>query len=425
MDWLAPWWPQADRAQTLRGWILLLGALLMILSSAIAHAQPTTIPITLNEGDLFVNAPVGVQKNAIEVRTFGFVSPALAVVRTPSPEPEPPILITSPAAGIHFGPGIVGLTPNRLSIAQTAQSIRVDGVELNVSETLIVPSDGITVTSITPNGDGTQVMLTVDVGVDAVPGLRRLVLIDNDGNVIPELVEKASLVLIEAEGPQIDSITPNRVAQGDVFDLVIRGRNLRGLPFVAERSLDDPNPEVLVTPASGVIVGSRVTVNDEGTLITVPIQILPGASAEPRLVQVSTRSGISSDLSSPANTLNISDQSLRVLDRLTSPLLGVQRGMPELDETFLISSIARVLKGPGVISIDPQTVMLDQTLTLRIQGNELASTSQVQILPADGIDVIDASLSVSDAVVEIDIQIAGDAPLFEREVRLITDNAQL
>lgn len=427
MDGHVPSLRQADRTLGLYYCGVLLIAVLVFLPTGIALAQPATngIPITLNEGDVFVNAPIGVQKNTIDVQTVELMAPLLGVVRQPENQPES-IFILSAEMGLHFGPGISALTPNRLATGQDAQSILVEGVELSVSEALIEPGEGITVTSITPNGDGTQVSLDVDVEPDAVPGLRRLVLIDAEGNQIPELVEKSSLVVIEAASPEIDSISPNLVTRGDTFDLVIRGRNLRGLPFTGSaRGLDDPIPDILVTPASGVIVGEPAVVNDEGTLITVPIQVQTDANAEPRLVQVRTRSGTSTALQSPANTLTISDQQLRVLDRLTSPLLGVQRGTPGLSESFLTSPITGVIKGPGVVSIDPEIVLLDQTVRLRIQGNELVSTSEVQLVPPAGIQVLNATLTVSDDVVEVDIQVANDAPLFEREVRLITDSGVL
>ena len=65
----------------------------------------------------------------------------------------------------------------------------------------------------------------------------------------------ASQILIAADVPRIDSVSPNLLVQGGNYSLQIRGSNLRGLPYQIARDYDD-QPVVRITPADGVVIGS-------------------------------------------------------------------------------------------------------------------------------------------------------------------------
>jgi len=380
-----------------------------------ANLSPTAIPIELNQGDIFVNAPVGVTRQSNETQSRDLFSPAVGVEIAGGPLPPTIRFQHGPAVGVHVGSGIRAVTPDSLDLGANGKPVEVEGIALAPSTAMTEPPDGISVTVSSISADGTLATLSVDVEPEAEPGLRRLKLFDAEGVAIPPLQPEADLVLLRAPAPEIDSITPSLVRQGDTFELIIRGRNLQGLPAIGTL-LADEFPEVLLTPGSDVNVGTAPIVKDDGTVLSVPVEITSAAAAEPRLVQVRTRSATSTDIAGPTNTLRISDQPLRHLRDFVSPAVGVELAHTTTRTRFVHGPAVGVAKGAVITGFDPPRLSQGQSAALTLHGQGLDAVDQVVVSPADGIEIIEGSLQTVNNQVQVELSVAADAPIFDRRV---------
>jgi len=391
---------------------LLTVALWLFSLSGFALAQAFEV----NSGDVFVGAPVGVvMESASEPDSLMLVAPGVGVQVAESPPPPVDRITHAPRLGVHFGSGIAGLVPNIVEQGVAGQQIEIEGVELDPVQIRVLPPDGISIAETEIDPSGARVLVTLDVAADAAPGLRRLELVDATGEGIPPLSEAVDALLVRAPVPVITSVTPSLMAPGDLAELEIRGRNLRGLPVQGSR-LTQPEPEVLITPASGIDIGSATAVDDAGTLIRVPIAVAEDAVPGPRLVQVRTQSAVSSDQPEPANVLNIATGSLRLLDGFASPRVGVLVGSPAVREVGVVGSLLGVSKGPAITALQPETALQGASLELHLSGTELTEVDSIQMMPDDGLVLDPLSLNVAPDAVRIALHIASDAPPVPRRV---------
>ena len=159
--------------------------------------------------------------------------------------------------------------------------------------------------------------------------------------------------------------------------------------------------------------------NEEGTEVRVPLEIGSTAATGTRVIQVTTESGTTSAAADPGNTINIVDGSIRYLDPFISPTLGVQVGRPPSEIKDLFGTPLEVVLGTAISGFTPGYVEPGQSLRLQVFGHELSGTTELRLLPAEGISVNAGSLSATSSSVSIDIVVAPDAPLLSRRIELL------
>ncbi len=111
--------------------------------------------------------------------------------------------------------------------------------------------------------------------------------------IVPFAESRLGQLRIGYGQPQIFSIEPILAVQGDVLTLLVRGDNL----FDAEA--------VTATPGDGMHIGSRITVNESGTELTVPIAVDADAPLGPRVIRVAVPGAVTTDQAEPANTFTV------------------------------------------------------------------------------------------------------------------------
>ena len=376
----------------------------------------------LRPGDVLVNSAVGVLRTPTPVPVDRLlVSAALGVERTPAPVEAIPAPFFSPVLGVLRGAAISGLSPDVLAVGQNAQSLRINGHGLDSVDSLVLePAANASVVSFSVDASGDYIDAIVDVAAGAAPGLRRLHAFNVDGHAIADSEPGVSQILFADDIPQIISVNPNLVTRDGVYTLEIRGSHLRGLPL-QNRPQFIEQPIVKITPSLGIAVGGEPQSNDAGTLVTVAIAIDADARLSDRVIQIVTSSGVSSAVASAANTLHLSDSTLRPLSPFVSPALGVTRSVPDVPSSyFLASGVLGVSKGPTIQSMSPAYASPGQIVRLTFVGQGLAETNAIEIDPAQGIGIDAATLSVSATEVSVDIDIGADANLVARRLSLIS-----
>ena len=198
------------------------------------------------------------------------------------------------AIGVAKGPVAQSVTPNRLTIGSTNQTIQVTGAALdNVVTVRTVPAQGVTLNGpAIISADGNTITFTADVDQDAELTSRRLEMVTSDDVIIPFALPQNSVLQVTGLTPQIDSIEPIQEARGSSFLMTIRGIN-----FVDVQSIQ-------ATPASGIQF-STPTVAADGRSLTVQVVIDNDAVTEDKVIQVITTAGSTISISMPENTFTV------------------------------------------------------------------------------------------------------------------------
>jgi hypothetical protein len=162
-----------------------------------------------------------------------------------------------------------------------------------VSSATVVPSTGLLLGAPVPAGS-TAVNLTVSVAPDAPQGLRRLRLFNAAGVEILFAQPSTDSFGIGSL-PTLTSIAPIVLEQGKGTTISVRGSNLSRVL----RIVFDPDDGVAAT-------GAPVWSQDAfGELLTVPVNVSPGAARGQRVVRLEVHGGLTSAEPTPANTLSV------------------------------------------------------------------------------------------------------------------------
>lgn len=316
------------------------------------------------------------------------------------------------------GSGVDAIAPLSIGTGVSGQVVVLDGYGLaTVSGAQLTPAAGITIVAVQPAPDGRRVQLTLDVAADAKIGTRKLRLL-KAGAIVPALRPEAEQILVAAPGPVIESITPSFVARGNALTLVIRGRNLRGLPVVLA-ARDPEQPVVRFTPAAGIEVSSTPISNADGTEVQVAIRIAPDAPISDRVVQLDTLSGSSTPVASPANTLRIAPGPITALSPFVSPVVRVLRPATRTEPRFAASATVGVVRGPFIREIDPAGVELGRDSVLTLRGRGLGSATSIRLVPPDGITLQPGTFQAATEQAQVSLSVAPNASLFARRVELV------
>jgi hypothetical protein len=386
--------------------------------------SPKALPFPLEPGDVFANAPLGVKRESVTSVFKLVASSQIVTVERPATAQSVTRQLASTPVSVYRGVGIQSVTPDRLQIGQAGQLVTVTGAQLNqVATVSVMPAADVTVGALNIAPDGLSLSVVIDVSAQAVAGTRRLVLRTAGGVELPEIVPGATSILLRDHDPIIESITPSLAAPGQTVSVLVRGRNLRGLPMA--KSLFSPIPTVRITPDAGLVLGTDVAANDDGTQVTFTLSIDPAAALQDRLVQIETESGLSSGTMAPANTLRLGTGPLRAYAPIVSAPIGVRRTDDSSASYSAYSLPVRVSRGPTVLAMSPTRIQVDQTTRLVLTGVALEGVTDIEILPATGLTVQSGSLAVASTEVSVDVSVAADAPRTDRRVTLLAGSSRI
>lgn len=203
--------------------------------------------------------------------------------------------IAAPALGVVVGAAAQTLTP-KVAVVGTSINLVVAGTGLQAVQSVgFVTADGLTPSAFTVNGDGT--VLTVPVSVDAAAAktMRRIVLNTATGR-LPFVRDSEAAFLVAAPTPELISTTPQVIKAGTSTTLTVLGKNFRDVAGVR------------FEPANGLSAAAGIVASPDGTVLTVPVSATSGATTGPRTLIVMTAGGESTNVSLPANTVQVAQQ---------------------------------------------------------------------------------------------------------------------
>jgi hypothetical protein len=318
--------------------------------------------------------------------------------------------LPSPAVGVSTGRHISEVTPATLIAGSGPVNLVVRGAGLEgVSAVTIVPNTGLTLGGFTVAADGSSVGVPVTVAADAPATLRQVVLA-GAGAPYPVLRPHADRVRVALAAPQIESIEPVLLRQGATAALTIRGRNLSGVQAIT------------ITPPEGIAVDDSPSVGQGGTSLTVRVGAAATAAPGERVVRVITGGG-STPLAGAANTLHVLAQGQQIgqINALTGAAVGVAKDVPPQPAAAavaLTASVVGVNIGPGITSRAPASGAVGERVTLAFRGATLSAVTAVELLPATGVSIGAPQTSADGTSVTVTIDIATDAPLTVRALRV-------
>lgn len=203
-------------------------------------------------------------------------------------------LATSTPLGVAFGAVVSEVQPKNVAVSTSAM-LTISGTGLNdVTSVVISPSEGITIgTPLQATADGLQVTVPVTIAADAPQTMRKVELGNASSKIATANPNGMTLKIGSNLVPQITSISPILSSAGSLVTLKILGQDLKNASAV------------IATPPDGLIFDTQPTVKEDGTEITVRIQISPDAPLGSRVIQVLTPTTSSTPVESPANKFTV------------------------------------------------------------------------------------------------------------------------
>lgn len=376
--------------------------------------------ITLTSTTLgVVQAPVFVTAEFRGINTSNAL--LLGVVVEEIPPPKPPQTITPFGAahlGVVVGGHLYSINPKAVVIGTGPTNLTIYGKALEGVTTVAVnPSEGVTLGTPVAAADGNSLTVPITVAASASMGMRQVVL--NAGTqTIPASRPDADRILIAPPAPEVTSVDPLFAIAGvSAQTLVIRGRNFQNLQSIA------------IAPSSGIVIGASPVINAAATEITLKLAISPIATVGPRVITVTTASGVSSAIAAPENTFTLVNELQETYAPINAALLGVtveQTPAPPTADTYgLTSTHLGVTVGSAVTGITPAVESIGASFTMTVVGSELQNVTAVEIFPNTGITAGTPTVAADGKSLTLPVTIATDAPLTLRAVRVLAGTTLL
>ncbi len=401
------------------------------VNSAVAEVTPTQLQLEAGQTSITVSIKgklAGQTKVVITSPTLATVevpvfvtadyralsvsfAPPLGVVVAEAPQPPIDISVgplTSRLLGINVGAGYTALAPDRITVG-TTEWIALNGMGLgDIRNVSFRPGDGMTAGVPEPAADGRSVRVQVAVSADAEPGLRTLVVTDGQGKAVPAATAAAERLLLTRPLPAVHSIAPLHALAGQNVALTVRGKHLQGASAMR------------LLPGEGLVLDDSPVIAPDGSSMTLQLQV--GAAALPgsHVLVLETAAGTSSETAGPNNTFKVVQQINQTLGPVVSSVLGVSVGSANNDVLVPTNAFAPelgVIWGSGISAVSPNVGVVGTSFTLRLSGNGLASLTELQALPPDGIQFGSPVVSADGRQVDIPVVVAVDAPHGLRELR--------
>lgn len=327
------------------------------------------------------------------------------LARSPQPQPELSALIGAPLVGVTMGGSLwLDTQPRYLTLGAT-QTLNVTGEGLPADLMAVLsPAQGVSMGPVLVAPDGKQASVQVTVEANASTGLRSLEL-KSAGVSLRPAVLGADDIDVVLPRPQILSVAPISLTVGStVSEFLIRGRNLQDVTSVEVRG------------ATGLRLGSTLTISPDGSSLTVGLQVLPSAVTGPRVIVLGSPSGSSDEAPSATNTVTVYEDNSgwQNFQNLTAGVVGVelaQTSEPSTMSSLQAAPLVGVTLGSVISDITPLTIAKGDSRRLRILGAGLQPVDAVRVEPSTGL-TLDAITPAADGLsVELTVTAAADAPL--------------
>jgi len=347
--------------------------------------------------------------------------------------------LTSSLVGVSVGSHARQLIP-AAGVVGTSLTLQVAGEGLNaVSAVQFVPSDGMTLGQPMASPDGKSLTVRVDIDASAAKSTRRVVLNTATGPV-PFTTDTGDRFVVTGPAPLVESVSPNVLVAGQLATtLSVRGQNLRDVQAVQ------------FVPAQGIAAISAPVTSADGTQMALNVVVDAAATPGARTIIVTTAGGESSASPAPGNTLQISREAGQTFAAISSPLVGVAVGNASQTQqeqamgpyisapvgvlvgeassssgsgegsSFgpLVSPTVGVVTGAGAVDMTPASGATGTSVPVVVKGAGLQGVTQVQIAPADGVQVGGISASGDGSQVSFTVSIDANAPKTLRKVVLL------
>jgi hypothetical protein len=314
--------------------------------------------------------------------------------------------VLSSRLAVNLGNHLSTITPYAYLLGSTTEMV-ISGQGLtDVTAVEIIPADGITIGAANIAGDGTSITLAVTLSADAKQGVHQVILSTATGHITPETV-RSDRIYITQGLPEIESISPIIMVKGQIGTLKVRGRNLKQAQTVT------------VLPSDGITVGSTITVNSNGTELSLALAVDETATLGARTVIVSTPAGSSTTTALASNTLTINSDVGENYSGILSPEIGVVKGQDVSTTTYthaFHSSIVGLSKGATLTGISPKIEAVNSTFEMALQGYGLQDVDAIRVEPSEGVTVSDLTVNADGKTVTVTLSIDSAAPQTERKI---------
>jgi len=396
---------------------------------------PRTLTVTTLAGSSDDTSSVANTFNVVNVPSTRFsdvMAPTVGVVREASGPAIQPLRgrIRSGVLGVTLGGVVTGINPATRRIGESfTLTINGSGLE-GVDVVEFIPNIGVTTTLPVIATDGNSLTVEVSIALDAPQTVRRIAVVDS-GVILSPSTPAAIAFTVTGFEPVIESLQPLFVEIGaSPVRLTVRGQFLDNAASVSTLPVDD-----------GVAISSPV-VSADGTSLGVDIIAAAGVLPGERVVVVQTPSGVTSDISSIANTITFVGSILGRVSDIVAPQLGIVKEnippAPDEARTFAAPLVGVELEqvvDPGISTRDvyakrigvsigavaygvsPPVIAVSSSATLTISGFALGDVNSVSFVPPDGITLTGvATVSPDGTQITLPVTVATDAATTLREV---------
>lgn len=377
-------------------------------STTLSLTSPTLQP---------VQAPVFVTAEFAGINTSH--SPLLGVVLEKPPEPPASKTIqlgTRADVGVVVGGHIRDIAPKAVPRgASMTLTLFGKGLETAAAVSL-APADGVTLGSLTAAPDGLSATLPITVSDNAPATLRQIVVTDGAGNRFPASRADSDRLLVAYPAPVIESITPVFGTAGAPMSVTLRGRNLQ-------------QGKVQLSPGTGIQVDGSPVVSADGRAMSFNLGIGSFTALGEHLVTVSTPGGESTNVKGPENTFTV----VTALNETVTPITASQLGVvlqvdtppPSSQAYGLEASHVGIVMGRVITSMTPRAGIVGEIVNLTLQGQELADTTALSFMPADGVTVQSLTPAADGKSVNASVEIGVNAPKTRRTVKAWAGTAEI
>lgn len=364
-----------------------------------------------------VQVPVFVTTEFAGINTSHAPLVGVVLEKPPAPPGSQTIQLGARAdVGVVVGGHIRDIAPKAIPRG-TSMTLTLFGRGLESAATVnLIPSNGVTLGSLTAAPDGLSASLPVTVAGNAPATLRQIVLTDSAGNRFPAARADSDRLLIAYPAPVVDSITPVFGTVGAPITVTLRGSNLQ-------------QGKVQLSPGTGIQVDGAPVVNAEGTVMTFNLGIGSFTALGEHRVMVFTPGGTSANTNGPQNTFTVVTAVNGVITPISAPQLGVvlqeEPPLPTSQNYGLNAPQLGIAVGAVVTSLTPNVGIVGETVDLTLQGQELSGVTSLTFAPNDGLTVQSVTPAVDGKSVAARVSIAANAPKTIRTVKALAGSASI
>ena len=380
--------------------------------------EPFAFPLGSSVSDSSELLGVVLDFNVPDLQALSPLVAQLGVVKIPAAPAEgsqsDPLQVDTKPLQLLFGSVALDITPLAVKTGVNTQLVTINGQGLrDIDAVRVLPSEGVSISNVTTEDDGTSVTFQLDVSAGALVGYRSVALFKNEVPVYFSQPAKSKLY-VGTSVPVLDAIAPISVALLANENLVIRGQHIRDASAVN------------VYPPEGITLGKNIDYNADDQTMTVNIAVAETAVLGERVVTLTSPVGESSRTALSSNTINIVTGLEDNID--VSAALGVVKefaGSRGEQNLLLVSQAYGVTKGAFFRSLSPAAINLGASINLNIQGTGLAGVDEVRIEPSTGLTLGSPSVINGGTAVLVSVNAAADAQASLRRVRLFKSGVEV